>query len=69
MINEDKILAYLQDVIKAPLVEKVQEHLIIVKSDIYSPSKFKELIEFCNALHYNVWPAPQTFKGIVISPK
>ncbi len=49
MINEQKILDYLQDVAKVPLVEVNKSHDIIVSSAI---SNLKPLIEFVEPLHY-----------------
>jgi len=51
MINEQKILDYLQNEMKLPLVEVKPDHQIVIKSSI---SQLKKLIEFVEPLHYYV---------------
>lgn len=49
MINENKILDYLQNDLKIPLYKVEESHQIIIKSPI---SNIKSLIEFIEPLHY-----------------
>lgn len=69
MINQNKILALLNDDFKCPLVEVRENfHMIIVTAPI-NAANLKRLIEFCDPLHYNVRFDGVTFKGLLIEPR
>lgn len=67
MINQNKILALLNDDFKCALYGIEQETLIIVRSQI-SALNLKRLIAFCDPLNYSVRFGGDVFKGIIISP-
>ncbi len=51
MINEQKIIDYLQNDLKRPLLEITADHKIIIKSSI---SQMDKLCDFVKPLHYYV---------------
>lgn len=63
MINETKILDYLQNDLKRPLVAVSENHQIVVKSPI---TEVKKLCEFVEPLHYHV---SYVCGAIYINPK
>ena len=63
MINETKILEYLQNDLKRALVKVDEKHCIVVKSPI---SNLKGLIDFVEPLHYYV---SYVCDSIYINPK
>lgn len=67
MINQEKIIEFINEDLKCSLFEIQQEHLIVVKSPI-SASNLKRLIELSESLNYSVRFDGVTFKGLVINP-
>ncbi len=67
MINQEKLLSFINNDLKCSLFEIKQEYLIVIKSAV-SAANLKRLQALAEELNYTVRFGGITFGGLVVSP-